>query len=313
MTILHSKENLTLASELIYEIKVKNAMTRDIIYFLQDSSFREIQLSLKRNRISGVPILDKDKKIIGLVSIDNVITALDEGYINEKVKDYMSRDIITIPQHYSLVSAIKKFEKYKFGRLPVTKNTNSNEIVGIVTMGDILNCLLVNIQTIAEGVEKKEAQNTRLSEKMFAETTKKKLRFEVKKADFDNAGQVASIIRKYLQKLNIDKKILRRVSIVCYEAEMNISIHSLGGYITIDTEPSEIIITAVDYGPGIPDIEEAMKPGFTTASEQIRALGFGAGMGLPNIKRCADYLDLESSMETGTILKAIIHVEGLGG
>jgi anti-sigma regulatory factor (Ser/Thr protein kinase) len=113
-----------------------------------------------------------------------------------------------------------------------------------------------------------------------------------------------------LQKLNIDKQILRRISIVCYEAEINISIHSLGGYISVQIEKNNIIITAVDYGPGIPDIEEAMKPGFTTASEQIRALGFGAGMGLPNIKKCADYLELESSMETGTILKAIIHLGG---
>ncbi len=145
---------------------------------------------------------------------------------------------------------------------------------------------------------------------MFKQAKQKRLRFEVKKADFDNAGRVASIIRKYFQQLNIDKQVLRRVAIVCYEAEMNISIHSLGGYIAIEVDKSNIIITAIDFGPGIPDIEEAMKPGFTTASEQIRALGFGAGMGLPNIKKSADHLDLESSMETGTILKAIIHLGG---
>jgi len=84
----------------------------------------------------------------------------------------------------------------------------------------------------------------------------------------------------------------------------------LGGYISVTLEQNNIIITAVDYGPGIPDIDEAMKPGFTTASEQIRALGFGAGMGLPNIKKCADQLELESSMETGTILKAVIRIGG---
>jgi CBS domain-containing protein/anti-sigma regulatory factor (Ser/Thr protein kinase) len=310
MTILHSREKLTLANELVYEIKVKDAMTREVIFFGQDDTFREIQLSIKKNRISGVPILDADKNIIGIISIDNVITALDNDYVNDRVKNYMTKDVITIPQNYSLVSAIKKFEHYKFGRLPVTKNTYSNEIVGIITMGDILNCLLVNIQTIAEKVEKKEAQNTRLSEKMFEGTHKKKLCFEVKKADFDNAGRVASIIKNYFQKIKIEKQVLRKIAIVCYEAEMNINIHSLGGYITVETEPSAVIITAIDYGPGIPDIEEAMKPGFTTASEQIRALGFGAGMGLPNIKRCSDHLELESSMETGTILKATIRLGG---
>ncbi len=310
MTIIHSREKLTLANELIYEIKVKDAMTKEVISFNQKSTFRTIQLSLKENRISGVPILNGTKDIIGIVSIDNVITALDKGYVNSSVEEYMTREVITIPQNYSLVSAIKKFEHYKFGRLPVTKNARSQEIIGILTMGDILNCLLVSIQTIAENVEKKEAQNTRLSEKMTKQTKKEKLRFEIKKADFDNAGRVASIIRKYLQRLNIDKQILRRVAIVCYEAEMNISIHSLGGYISVEVNESNINITAIDYGPGIPDVEEAMKPGFTTASEQIRALGFGAGMGLPNIKRCADQLEIESSMETGTILKATIYLGG---
>lgn len=308
MTVLHSREKLTLANELIYEIKVKDAMTRGVIFFSQEATFREIQLSLKKNRISGVPILDVSKNIVGIVSIDNVISALDDGYVNDSVKDYMTRDVITIPQNYSLVSAIKKFERYKFGRLPVTKNARSDKIVGILTMGDILNRLLLSIQTIAEKVEKKEAQNSQLSEEMVKQRQQKSLRFEVKKADFDNTGRVASIIRNYLQKLNIDKQSLRRVAIVCYEAEMNISIHSLGGYITVELGESNIAITAIDFGPGIPDIEEAMKPGFTTASEQIKALGFGAGMGLPNIKKSADHFELESSMETGTILRAIIRL-----
>src|SRR6056297_1840202 len=114
MTILHSKEKLTLASELIYEIKVKDAMHRDVISFSPDATFREIQLSLKKNRISGVPILDGNKNILGIVSIDNVMTALDEDYVNDKVKNYMTKEVITIPQNYSLVSAIKKFEHYKF-------------------------------------------------------------------------------------------------------------------------------------------------------------------------------------------------------
>ncbi len=310
MTILHSRQKLTLANELIYELKVKDAMTREVIYFSEDATFREIQMAMKNNRISGVPILDEKRNVIGMVSIDNVITALDHDYVNEKVREYMTRDVITIPQNFSLVSAIKKFEKYKFGRLPVTENSHSKKIVGILTMGDILNLLLLSIQTIAEKVEEKEDRNSQISEQLIEKTQEKPLRFEVKKADFDNAGRVASIIRTYLQRLNIDQKTTRRVAIVCYEAEMNISIHSLGGYISVTLEQNNIIITAVDYGPGIPDIDEAMKPGFTTASEQIRALGFGAGMGLPNIKKCADQLELESSMETGTILKAVIRIGG---
>ena len=310
MTILHSRQKLTLANELIYELKVKDAMTREVISFSEDTTFREIQMAMKNNRISGVPILDEKRNVIGMVSIDNVITALDRDYVNDEVREYMTRNVITIPQNFSLVSAIKKFEQYKFGRLPVTENSRSQKIVGILTMGDILNLLLLSIQTIAEQVEEKEEINSQISEQLLEKSQEKPLRFEVKKADFDNAGRVASTIRTYLQRLSIDKKTIRRVAIICYEAEMNISIHSLGGYISVTLEQNNIIITAVDYGPGIPDMDEAMKPGFTTASEQIRALGFGAGMGLPNIKKCADQLELESSMETGTILKAVIRIGG---
>ena len=310
MTILHSREKLTLANELIYELKVKDAMTKEVISFGENATFREIQMALKDNRISGVPILGDKKNIIGIISIDNVISALDKNYINDQVKEYMAKKVITIPQNNSLVSAIKKFEKYQFGRLPVTENAYSNKMVGILTMGDILNLLLVSIQTIAEKVEQKESKNSRLSEELVKKTQQRPLRFEVKKADFDNAGRVASIIRNYLRKLNIDKQTLRRVAIVCYEAEMNISIHSLGGYISIEVEPDRITVIAYDYGPGIIDVEKAMKPGYTTASEQIRALGFGAGMGLPNIKKCADHLELDSSMEKGTVLKATIYLGG---
>ncbi|MDD2353757.1 MAG: CBS domain-containing protein [Candidatus Caldatribacteriota bacterium] len=310
MTVLHSNEKLTLANELIYELKVKDAMSKNLIFFSKEATFREIQSTLKKHKITGVPILDEKKNVIGIISVNNVINALDKGYANEKVKNYITTNVITIPKNYSLVSAIKKFEKYKFGRLPVTENTRSNRIVGILTMGDILKCLLVSIQSIAEEAEKKEDDNTQLTKKMIRQDKQKKLRFEVKKADFDNAGQVASIIRNYLQRLDIDKRILRRVAIVCYEAEMNISIHSLGGHISVEVEDSKITIIASDYGPGIPDIEEAMRPGYTTASEQIRALGFGAGMGLCNIKRCSDHFEIESSMETGTILKSIINLGG---
>ena len=308
MTIIHSREKLTLANELIYQIKVQNAMTSDVVFFDKEATFRQIQLALKENKISGVPILNHDKNIVGIISIDNVISALDNNYVNEKVKYYIDRDVVTIPKNYSLVSAIKKFERYKVGRLPVTENAHSRKIVGILTMSDILNHLLVTIQSIAENVEKNEEKNTRLSEKMIKHPQKKLMRFEIKKADFDNAGRVASIIKKYLQKLNINRRILRRVAIICYEAEMNISIHSLGGYLTVEVNQARIIVTAIDYGPGIPDVEAAMQPGYTTASEQIRALGFGAGMGLPNIKKSADHLDLKSSMETGTVLKAIINL-----
>ena len=304
----HSKENLTLANELIYEIKVKEAMSTNLLFFNENAAFREIQLALKEKKISGVPIIDAKKNLIGIVSIDDIITAFDKNYVDNKVSDYMTRNVITIPKNFSVISAINKLEKFKVGRLPVTESSKSRKIVGIITLSDILNRLLVVVQSIAEEVEQKEAKNTQVSENLMREIVEKPLQFEVKGDDFDNAGRAASITKKYFQKLGISKDIIRRIAIVCYEAEMNICIHSLGGNITIEVDDSNIVVCAHDKGPGIADVKLALKPGFTTASEKIRALGFGAGMGLPNIKCCSDNLEIESSLKAGTTLKAKINL-----
>ncbi len=309
MSANYSKEKLTLVNELIYQIKVKEAMSKKVIFFRENTTFREIQLKLKEKKFSGVPILDNGNNIVGIVSIDDIITAFDKGYVDNEISDYMSRDVITIPQNFSVISAINRLEKFKVGRLPVTESSNSKKIVGVITLSDILNRLLVVVQSIAEKVEDKEIKNTQISHDLIKSIVKKPLRFEVKGDDFDNAGRVASIIKKYFQNLGISKDIIRRIAIVCYEAEMNICLHSLGGSMAIEVNnDNNAIIYAHDKGPGIPDVDLALKPGFTTASEKIRALGFGAGMGLPNIKRYADKFEIESSLKTGTELKAIINL-----
>ena len=304
----YSKEKLTLVNELIYEIKVKEAMTKEVIFFNEDVTFRDIQLKLKEKKISGVPILDDKKNIIGIVSIDDIITSLDKHYVDKKISNYITREVITIPQNISVVSAIHKLERFGVGRLPVTESPHSKKIVGIITLSDILNSLLLVVQSIAERVEDKEAINTQISTDLLKNISKKVFRFEVKGDDFENAGRAASITKKYFQNLGISKDIIRRIAIVCYEAEMNICLHSLGGSVIIEVNNNKVIVHANDKGPGIPDVKLALKPGYTTASEKIRALGFGAGMGLPNIKHCADKLEIESSLKTGTELKAIINL-----
>jgi anti-sigma regulatory factor (Ser/Thr protein kinase) len=106
--------------------------------------------------------------------------------------------------------------------------------------------------------------------------------------------------------------LVRRIAVICYEAEMNVILHSLGGFMDVEMMPDRIRVVVVDEGPGIPDIDKAMQPGFTTASEKIRALGFGAGMGLPNIKRCADEFHIASSMDAGTELEATVFLPAPG-
>ncbi|MGE5633104.1 MAG: ATP-binding protein [Caulobacteraceae bacterium] len=126
--------------------------------------------------------------------------------------------------------------------------------------------------------------------------------FEVKKDDFVRAGEASSNIKKILRQLGIDTGVIRKVSIAAYEAEMNIVIHSLGGQIELEVHPDSVKVTARDEGPGIEDIELAMQEGYSTASERVREMGFGAGMGLPNMKRCSDRFSVNSSHEKGTII-----------
>lgn len=126
------------------------------------------------------------------------------------------------------------------------------------------------------------------------------LEYEVMRYDFSKAGEASSNVKKILTQLGISSGIIRRVAIATYEAEMNIAIHSLGGKIIVTVTESEINVSAIDYGPGIENIELAMEEGFSTAPNNIRELGFGAGMGLPNMKRCADVFDISSTKDKGT-------------
>ncbi|PAB61390.1 ATP-binding protein [Anaeromicrobium sediminis] len=118
--------------------------------------------------------------------------------------------------------------------------------------------------------------------------------YDIIKNDFARAGEASSNIKKILRQLGIDSAKIRKTAIATYEAEMNIVIHSNGGKIIFSISEDKIKIGAHDRGPGIKDIGLAMQEGYSTASNKVRELGFGAGMGLPNIKRCADNLTIDS-------------------
>ncbi|SDZ32186.1 Anti-sigma regulatory factor (Ser/Thr protein kinase) [Proteiniborus ethanoligenes] len=129
-----------------------------------------------------------------------------------------------------------------------------------------------------------------------------KLEYNVVQNDFKSAGEASSNIKKILTQLGIDSQIVRRVAIATYEAEMNIVIHSYGGKIIVGISPSEVEIKALDEGPGIKDISLAMREGYSTASHSVRELGFGAGMGIPNMKRCSDDFHILSEEGGNTLV-----------
>ncbi len=126
--------------------------------------------------------------------------------------------------------------------------------------------------------------------------------YNVDGGNFTRAGYASSEIKKVLKKLNVDVSIIKRTVVASYEAEVNIVAHAYSGAIYVDIDTESIRIVFKDEGPGIADIDQAMEEGFSTASSAVREMGFGAGMGLPNIKKNADHLALESEVDKGTTL-----------
>ncbi len=130
--------------------------------------------------------------------------------------------------------------------------------------------------------------------------------FPVRGDDFLAAGEASNQIKETLVMLGVPSSISRRASVITYEAEMNLVIHAGGGILRAIITPEKLTIVATDRGPGIPDLDLAMKEGFSTASDRVREMGFGAGMGLPNIKRNADSLEIATEVGKGTTLTATV-------
>ncbi len=129
------------------------------------------------------------------------------------------------------------------------------------------------------------------------------LEYKVYEADFVNAGAASSAIKKTLKQLNVSPQIVKRVVVALYEAEVNAIAHAYGGTIYADIEPDKIVLKVEDKGPGIPDIDWAMQEGNSTASPEVRNMGFGAGMGLPNIQKNVDKLNVQSTVGVGTTVE----------
>jgi len=124
--------------------------------------------------------------------------------------------------------------------------------------------------------------------------------YDVKAGEFQTAGDASANIKRKLKQLGVNSSVLRRIAVASYEAELNLIIHSHGGQLTLEITPNAIILVSKDVGPGIADISKAVQEGYSTASEEARDLGFGAGMGLPNMKRNADGFSIESEVGKGT-------------
>ena len=134
------------------------------------------------------------------------------------------------------------------------------------------------------------------------------LTYQVPGDDFTRAGEASGDVKHKLKKLGYEPDAVRRVSIAMYEGEINMVIHAQGGEITVSITPEKIVMVLADVGPGIPDVELAMRAGYSTAPDAIRSLGFGAGMGLPNMKKYTDEMNIDTTVGVGTTITMVVNL-----
>lgn len=132
------------------------------------------------------------------------------------------------------------------------------------------------------------------------------LTYDISPDDFTRAGEASSDVKSKLKQVGVSPAAIRKVAIAMYEGEINMVIHAEGGKITVEISPAQIRMILADKGPGIPDIEQAMQAGWSTAPDEVRSLGFGAGMGLPNMKKYTDEMSIETTIGVGTTITMVV-------
>lgn len=295
---------VTKLQELVYELRIEQVMTKKVITVSPDDSMRRLKEILRVNRISGAPVL-RNGELVGIVSIEDLIKALEQGEIDAPVSQKMTTDVQTVFADETIMHALNKFGRFGFGRLPVV--SRDGKLVGILTQGDIARGLLRQLEIDYHEEEIHRYRASHIFEDIVSDQTGLVLRYNVRARDFSHCGEAASKLKRALERLGAKPAVVRRIAVASYEAETNLVIHTTtGGQLTAEIQPEKIRIVAIDTGPGIPDVEKALQPGFSTAPDWIRELGFGAGMGLNNIKACADEMRLESKVGVGTRLQIVI-------
>jgi anti-sigma regulatory factor (Ser/Thr protein kinase) len=245
-------------------------------------------------------------KLVGMVSIEDLINALYDNAVGAPVRERMTKKVECLYEDELLVHCITKFSKLGFRRYPVMNR--ENELVGIITKGSIVEGLLRKLESEYEKAESKAVVTRqrptmrKFFEDVSADEISFTFKYNVAGQSLKDAGKAASELKNALKKLGVCPPLLRRIGVATYEAEINLASYTQGGEIRAQVEKWGITVEAVDSGPGIPDVELAMQPGYSTAPEWVRELGFGAGMGLVNMKKCADEMDLKSTVPDGTHL-----------
>lgn len=290
--------------ELVYELTISDA-AQETVSIPPETKMNQVRQILRQEKLTAAPVISGNE-LLGIVSVEDYINWLQDGGPDVPVSECMSVDLITLFEDEPMVDAIKDFEKYRYYEFPVL-NRSTGDLVGIVTRFDVIVSLLKALDIDYYNKEIKQYQGTNFFNEVISEDTKLRFSYSVPGGEIGRGGEVASKLKKNLAYLGMHPDTIRRIAIVTYEAEMNLIIYGGGGQVTAELDSEKIVIYITDHGPGIDDIEKVMKPGFSTAPDWIRELGFGAGMGLPNIENNSGRFEIDSTPGKGTCLKSTIY------
>ena len=302
-----AESKISKVQELVYEIRVGDVMKKNVITVGPQSMMSELGKILREKRISGTPVVDQGK-LMGIISIDDFIRWLAEKEQDCPVAGRMTEDVRTLYADEPVVHAVNRFDQLGYGRFAVV-DRRDEKLLGIITKGDIVEGLLKKLEVDYYNEQTSHRTIQRFFDDVLADKAALFFQYSVTGHDFNKAGESASRIKTTLKRLGFAPQIVRRVAIATYEAEMNLIIYTEGGEIRVRVEPHKILVRVEDSGPGIPDIEKALQPGYSTAPEWVRELGFGAGMGLQNIRKCASKMGLRSTVGKGTWLRINVTID----
>lgn len=301
---------LSVLHELTFELQVSRVMTPNPLTISTACSMRDVKEIMRERRFSGIPVVD-DGELLGVVSVADLIHAFEEDALDAPVRRFMTprERLITALAEEPVFEALKRLEQTGIGRLLVLNQ--EQRLVGMLTKGDIMAGLLHALEDAYHKIEEQQRQRRpqRFFEDLVSDETSLLMRYRVRANDFAHGGAASAKLKQALLQMGATPQLARRVAIATYEAEINLIIHTTdGGHIVAEIRPDRIIVVAHDTGPGIPDVQRARQAGYSTASPLAREMGFGAGMGLTNIERCSDELNIWSALGVGTRVEMVFHV-----
>lgn len=309
---MKEKSKLFRYAAIFNDVKAAEIMTSKVVTLNAEMKIAHAKEMMKIKKISGIPVVDDRNALIGIISIEDIIKALEFKHINEPIRNVMTRSVVTIGMDEPFSQIVDKFESYKYGRFPVVDD--EGRLRGIVTKEDILHGIIEKFNLIYIHDKKRDAILNAESSIITGEHLKMdeaEFRYSIETNDINKSGTGASLLKQFLKERQLDSEIVRRVGVATYESEANVVIHSKGeGNIFCFIHGDRIIVRVVDNGVGIEDLEKAMREGYSTAPDYVREFGFGAGMGIPNMKRFSDKLVIVSEKDIGTQVEMVFYLHG---